>query len=279
MNSDQVVTATFVPTHVLTVALGGSGAGLVAASGIDCPGVCSHAYPEGKAVSLSATPSSGSVFTGWSGACSGTGACLVTMNSDQGVTATFAPAPAVTPSGGPVSTPSGVGSTGGPVVASPLASPAPPSCTLAVKGNRVRLPAPSLHKTRRAGALVGTLTLTARCSQAGALVLTGTIRELAGAGHPRTHAKTFRLRTLRTTARANATVTLVVRLPKAALLALGAGRRESATFALAVTNANGTSTATTRIRRLSAVRRPPHPRSSTPSGAGGIGRFEPDLAR
>ncbi|HRD50367.1 MAG TPA: hypothetical protein PL166_12335 [Candidatus Contendobacter sp.] len=38
---------------------------------------------------LTATPASGSTFVGWSGACSGVGACVVTMNAAQNVTATF----------------------------------------------------------------------------------------------------------------------------------------------------------------------------------------------
>jgi P pilus assembly chaperone PapD len=48
-------------------------------------------------VTLTATPSQGSSFTGWSGGgCSGTGACRVTLNSDQTATATFAADPAGT---------------------------------------------------------------------------------------------------------------------------------------------------------------------------------------
>ena len=39
--------------------------------------------------SLTATPGSGFVFSGWSGSCSGTGACAPTMPSNKTVTATF----------------------------------------------------------------------------------------------------------------------------------------------------------------------------------------------
>ena len=40
-------------------------------------------------MTLSASPDTGSVFTGWSGACSGTGSCHLTMDADHDVTATF----------------------------------------------------------------------------------------------------------------------------------------------------------------------------------------------
>ena len=42
-------------------------------------------------MTLTATPSPTSVFTGWSGACSGKGACVVAMDAAQAVTATFVP--------------------------------------------------------------------------------------------------------------------------------------------------------------------------------------------
>jgi uncharacterized repeat protein (TIGR01451 family) len=76
----------------LTVTLAGSGAGSVSSSpaGISCPGDCAEAYPTGTVVDLTATPTGGSTFTGWSGACTGVGACQVTMNVATSVTATFA---------------------------------------------------------------------------------------------------------------------------------------------------------------------------------------------
>jgi hypothetical protein len=96
LNSDTTVTATFntaaAPTHTLTVTPAGSGSGHVASgpAGIDCGSTCSHAFDAGTQVTLTATADSGSTFTGWSGGgCSGTGNCVVTVNSDTTVTATF----------------------------------------------------------------------------------------------------------------------------------------------------------------------------------------------
>jgi hypothetical protein len=51
---------------------------------------CELEVAEGKKVTLTATPASGITFTGWSGACAGTGTCEVTMTSAKSVTATFA---------------------------------------------------------------------------------------------------------------------------------------------------------------------------------------------
>jgi DNA-binding beta-propeller fold protein YncE len=93
--------------HTLTVSLGGSGSGAVSdgSGAIACPSTCSHAYTANSAVTLTATPSSGSTFAGWSGACSGTGTCQVIMSADTAVTAVFtatgppapgAPAPVLT---------------------------------------------------------------------------------------------------------------------------------------------------------------------------------------
>jgi hypothetical protein len=43
----------------------------------------------GTQVTLTAAPDAGSTFTGWSGACSGTGTCTVVMNANVSVTASF----------------------------------------------------------------------------------------------------------------------------------------------------------------------------------------------
>jgi hypothetical protein len=73
----------------LTAKVQGAGSGTVTATGISCPGDCSEVYEEGTKVPLSESASEGSEFKGWSGACSGTGACEVTMTEAKEVTATF----------------------------------------------------------------------------------------------------------------------------------------------------------------------------------------------
>jgi hypothetical protein len=80
-----------VSIYTLGVSLAGTGSGRVVSSpaGVSCPGSCSHAFPNGTSVSLTATPAPGSAFAGWSGACTGTGICAASMSTDRTVTATF----------------------------------------------------------------------------------------------------------------------------------------------------------------------------------------------
>ena len=76
----------------LSVTKTGTGGGLVSdnLSQISCGGTCSASYAPATSVTLSAISNFGSVFTGWSGGgCSGTGSCVITMNSDISVNANF----------------------------------------------------------------------------------------------------------------------------------------------------------------------------------------------
>ena len=77
--------------HVLAVSKNGTGTGSVTSTptGVTCGTVCSASYPAGDPVTLTATASAGSTFTGWSGDCTGTGTCTVTMDGDHSVTANF----------------------------------------------------------------------------------------------------------------------------------------------------------------------------------------------
>ncbi len=74
-----------------TVTFAGAGSGTVSSTpaGISCPGTCTASFPTNSTVTLTETPSTGDLFGGWSGACSGTGACSVTMSGSESVTATF----------------------------------------------------------------------------------------------------------------------------------------------------------------------------------------------
>lgn len=73
----------------LTVSVTGSGRVTSAPAAIDCPGTCSATASSSTSYTLTAAPATGAVFTGWGGACSGTGACSLTMSANQTVTASF----------------------------------------------------------------------------------------------------------------------------------------------------------------------------------------------
>jgi hypothetical protein len=91
-NAAISVAATFslIP-ETLTVATSGDGQGTVSSSpaGISCGATCSHSYDYGSSVTLTATADAGSSFNGWSGACSGTAACTVSMSAARSVQAEF----------------------------------------------------------------------------------------------------------------------------------------------------------------------------------------------
>ncbi len=92
MSAAKSVTATFTRNLPLQVAVVGNGEGLVtsAPAGISCLPNCVHAFAAGSVVTLLAVPSTGSMFGGWFGGCSGANeTCTVTMNQAKAVTATF----------------------------------------------------------------------------------------------------------------------------------------------------------------------------------------------
>jgi hypothetical protein len=79
-------------SYLLTVTKSGSGTGTVTSSppGINCGGDCSESYLENTVVTLSQGASPGSEFVEWSGACTGSGTCEVTMSAAKSVDAKFA---------------------------------------------------------------------------------------------------------------------------------------------------------------------------------------------
>jgi hypothetical protein len=92
VTADHTIHATFAQKiYDITVSKSGTGTGTITSLpvGINCGSVCSETYNAGAQVTLAATPNKNSYFAGWSGACSGTGTCTITMNSPVTLSASF----------------------------------------------------------------------------------------------------------------------------------------------------------------------------------------------
>ncbi len=93
LNSAQSVTATFTAMHVsypLNVTnTAAEGAVKSSPGGISCGNTCSASFAAGSTVTLTAQAASGYAFSGWSGACSGSGTCVVTMSTAESVAASY----------------------------------------------------------------------------------------------------------------------------------------------------------------------------------------------
>ncbi|HYD43124.1 MAG TPA: pectate lyase, partial [Anaeromyxobacter sp.] len=88
MDAAKALTANFsggVTTYTLTISTSGNGS--------TSPAAGTYRFASGTSVTITATPSSGATFSGWSGACVGTGSCVVSMTANRTVTATFAGGP------------------------------------------------------------------------------------------------------------------------------------------------------------------------------------------
>jgi hypothetical protein len=95
-------------THRLTLTIQGAGR-IQTGLAPDCRATCTIDAPSPGPLTLVAIPETGSSFAGWSGECSGGGACSVVLDVDRAVTATFstlpppsAPPPSPPPPGVPV---------------------------------------------------------------------------------------------------------------------------------------------------------------------------------
>ena len=102
MSAAKSVQAIFktIPIRKLRVIKSGSGSGTVTSlapiADIDCGLACEAELQAGTEVELTANPDPGSAFFRWSGACTGTGTCKVTMSSAKTVHATFKATPSFT---------------------------------------------------------------------------------------------------------------------------------------------------------------------------------------
>lgn len=94
--SNNTATASTQVQGVLTVNKSGAGTGAVTSNptGINCGTDCTELYEANTLVGLTASADTGSLFTGWSGDCTGTNnSCTVTMDASKTVTATFSGQP------------------------------------------------------------------------------------------------------------------------------------------------------------------------------------------
>lgn len=92
MTKDRTITANFskvvVPTYTLTVGATTNGTISLSPTG--------GSYDSNTTVAATATPAQGFVFSNWTGACTGTGACNVVMNANKALSAVFSPIPPAT---------------------------------------------------------------------------------------------------------------------------------------------------------------------------------------
>jgi len=159
-------------------------------------------------------------------------------------------------SGAPANTPPP--SAGTPTApANPPAKPSAAKCTVKVTSNKVLLAAPK-GKPKRGAPKVkpGTLTLTVKCGQSGKVRLTGTLTQLIGQKpkHGKQKSASYKLGPVSGSVKAGKPLALTVKLPAAAVAALGRGAKESAMFTVTDTNTNGTGRATAKVATLKGMR-------------------------
>jgi hypothetical protein len=88
--SNEISTAiTADQLYTLSQELAGTGSGTVTVGNNACNGNCSLQVAAASEVTLRATPAEYSVFSGWSGACAGSGNCSLTMTGGMAVIAEF----------------------------------------------------------------------------------------------------------------------------------------------------------------------------------------------
>jgi len=96
------ISANFQPLELIGLSASGSGAGSVSATDslegptLNCTSACSADYAADTTLDITETPAAGSIFTGWSGPCTGTGICRVNVQNAATVAATFTADPTLT---------------------------------------------------------------------------------------------------------------------------------------------------------------------------------------
>jgi hypothetical protein len=94
MSGPRSVAANYQALNTLNVNVSAGGSVTSVPSGIDCPDTsCAADFPPAEKVILQAEPDPDFTFFGWSGDCSGTGPCVVSMEQERFVVATFTGVP------------------------------------------------------------------------------------------------------------------------------------------------------------------------------------------
>lgn len=93
MDQNRSVIARFRQEFNLNIFLVGSGSVNIQPVNITCDSNCTHVFVDGTQLVLVADPAPGFSFAGWTGACSGLGACELTMSTNRSVAAEFVAGP------------------------------------------------------------------------------------------------------------------------------------------------------------------------------------------
>jgi len=106
------VSKAFPKQYSLVVNRNGTGTVTSSPAGISCGSSCSGTYSSGTTVLLTATPAAGWIFSGWTGACTGSAStCQVIMDIDKTVNAAFLPVSVPTVTTSPASAIADTGAT------------------------------------------------------------------------------------------------------------------------------------------------------------------------
>ncbi|MEZ4363002.1 MAG: hypothetical protein R3B48_22615 [Kofleriaceae bacterium] len=98
------------PPSTLAVAKLGEGVVTSSPAGLDCGAICSAVFPSGTSVTLTAEPSRGWAFVGWSRLCAGVEPCTFTLDGATNLAATFLPRSIAFTASGDFTVPPGVSS-------------------------------------------------------------------------------------------------------------------------------------------------------------------------
>jgi hypothetical protein len=127
--------------HALHLRVTGNGQIVSANPAFACRTDCTQSLDAAATAHLGAIPDTGWKFDGWQGACTGTGACDVTMSADHDVTVSFSAAPPPPPGTARVSV-QPVGNGTGHITSSPAGIDCPSTCMTTVPaGSAVSLTA------------------------------------------------------------------------------------------------------------------------------------------